>query len=986
MSGLPGNPTTNSSGVYSGTVPFNWSGTVTPTLAGYTFNPENRAYANIAADQTAQNYTATGDPIAITVTSPNGGEQWLPFSSQAITWASSGYLLQVRIELSTDGGENWTVLADAIENTGTFPWNVPDMPSGNCLIRIARADPGPFAGDMSDAPFTIIPPAITVTSPNGGEQWLPFSSQAITWASSGYLLQVRIELSTDGGENWTVLADAIENTGTFPWNVPDMPSGNCLIRIGRADPGPFAGDMSDAPFTIIPPAITVTSPNGGEQWLPFSSQAITWASSGYLLQVRIELSTDGGENWTVLADAIENTGTFPWNVPDMPSGNCLIRIGRADPGPFAGDMSDAPFTIIPPAITVTSPNGGEQWLPFSSQAITWASSGYLLQVRIELSTDGGENWTVLADAIENTGTFPWNVPDMPSGNCLIRIGRADPGPFAGDMSDAPFTIIANDEETVSAPDTPAGPATGASGTSYEYSTGGSISSRGDDVQYLFDWCDGSDSGWLAVGATTAAHSWASAGTYIVRAKARCATHTATESAWSATFSVALDRDPTWVAVSRFEACADESQPTVEWHTATECGTIGFNLRRQNRVTKEYELVNPSFLPALPNSPQGGAYRLADPGAQYGEPVVYRLEEIDALGQAMSYGPFTLTFGTDCRLRETEYLPERNEREVPTDVYGYRRFTRERSAYELQRLNGRRLALQAVATLAASKNKERVRITVKGRGLFYVNSAQIASSLGISAMQAQVFIAQYRLNLTNMGKNIAWLADSNGAGVFFYNDGIETQYADRNVFWLEQGRGQAMEAISAGNAGPVADGQSFSENVHFEENHYALTGLFSSPKDDIWLWDYVEGGGAAKSFPVVVPGATSSGPAILTVNLKGATDTATDNDHHAVIFLNGTEIGGTTWNGTEGHRFEISLNSSLLHEGANTISVSGSLDTGAPYSLFYVESFDLSYQRQYQAYDNSLICRAMVMTWSRLPASPIPRSSSWMSASPRGSSN
>ena len=179
-----------------------------------------------------------------------------------------------------------------------------------------------------------------------------------------------------------------------------------------------AGDMSDAPFTIIP-AITVTSPNGGEQWLPFSSQTITWASSGYLLQVRIELSTDGGENWTVLADAIENTGTFPWNVPDMPSGNCLIRIARADPGPFAGDMSDAPFTIIPSAITVTSPNGGEQWLPFSSQAITWASSGYLLQVRIELSTDGGENWTVLADAMKTPGPSPGTF-------LTCRRGTADP--------------------------------------------------------------------------------------------------------------------------------------------------------------------------------------------------------------------------------------------------------------------------------------------------------------------------------------------------------------------------------------------------------------------------------------------------------------------------------------------------------------------------------------------------------------------------------
>ena len=58
MNGLPGNPTTNASGVYSGTVTSGWSGTVTPTLAGYIFAPVNRVYTNVTSSQTAQNYTA----------------------------------------------------------------------------------------------------------------------------------------------------------------------------------------------------------------------------------------------------------------------------------------------------------------------------------------------------------------------------------------------------------------------------------------------------------------------------------------------------------------------------------------------------------------------------------------------------------------------------------------------------------------------------------------------------------------------------------------------------------------------------------------------------------------------------------------------------------------------------------------------------------------------------------------------------------------
>jgi len=46
-------------GNYSCTVPQNWSGTITPTLSGYAFSPSSRTYSSVAANQTAQNYTAT---------------------------------------------------------------------------------------------------------------------------------------------------------------------------------------------------------------------------------------------------------------------------------------------------------------------------------------------------------------------------------------------------------------------------------------------------------------------------------------------------------------------------------------------------------------------------------------------------------------------------------------------------------------------------------------------------------------------------------------------------------------------------------------------------------------------------------------------------------------------------------------------------------------------------------------------------------------
>jgi hypothetical protein len=56
--GLPVSVTSNDSGEYYGTFNSGWSGTVTPSLSGYTFSPPDRTYSNITVSQTDQDYTA----------------------------------------------------------------------------------------------------------------------------------------------------------------------------------------------------------------------------------------------------------------------------------------------------------------------------------------------------------------------------------------------------------------------------------------------------------------------------------------------------------------------------------------------------------------------------------------------------------------------------------------------------------------------------------------------------------------------------------------------------------------------------------------------------------------------------------------------------------------------------------------------------------------------------------------------------------------
>jgi len=55
--------TSDANGYYKLTVPYRWSGTVTPTKIAWVFEPNERTYTNVTTDQTNQDYTALAPPL-----------------------------------------------------------------------------------------------------------------------------------------------------------------------------------------------------------------------------------------------------------------------------------------------------------------------------------------------------------------------------------------------------------------------------------------------------------------------------------------------------------------------------------------------------------------------------------------------------------------------------------------------------------------------------------------------------------------------------------------------------------------------------------------------------------------------------------------------------------------------------------------------------------------------------------------------------------
>jgi hypothetical protein len=439
--------------------------------------------------------------VAITVTSPNGGEIWQVGSSHGINWTSSGTSGGVRIEYSTNNGSSWTEETASTPDNGTYSWTIPDAPSSNCLVRIT--DTIGIPSDTSNAVFRIFyNPFITVGSPNGGEDWQVGSSYDITWISGGTSGNVRIEYSADRGWSWSDVIASMPDTGVYPWVIPDTPSDTCLVRITDTDGSP--SDTSDAVFTISSiPSITVGSPNGGEDWQVDSTYDITWTSINTSGGVQIEYSTDSGSSWLDVIASMPDTGAYPWVIPDTPSDSCLVRItDTATGGP--SDTSDAIFTISSiPFITVSSPNGGEIWEVGSDHDITWTSINTSGGVRIEYSIDSGSSWLDVITSMPDTGAYPWVIPDTPSDSCLVRISdTASGGP--SDTSDALFEISPASYITVSSPN---GGEDWQVGSSHDITWTTNLTMGGVKIEYSAD--NGSSWSEIIAGipADTLAYSW-----------------------------------------------------------------------------------------------------------------------------------------------------------------------------------------------------------------------------------------------------------------------------------------------------------------------------------------------------------------------------------------------------------------------------------------------------------------------------------------------
>ncbi len=325
---------------------------------------------------------------------PDGtADTYYTTSDQGMHWFQSGKFIRVRAYLETDNMSQFMPLLRSI--TVTFS---------------QRTGPSP--------------PVVTVTSPNGGEDWMKTKTYPITWTSSGNLnaTSLGIEYSTDNGTTWTSITSRTPNKGTYKWTVPSTETSGALIKVTLTDIDGASGfDTSDATFAIDPPA-----PKAGEFLFPAEGDVMSPGPSTLSWNVEdpwglaeapltLELTTDGGVTWTTVADRMPFSDGIQWEVPGLTTSSDLCRL-RLTVLTWLGDFSvieSGEFAIDGEAPTVSLMDIDGRMTVDEELAIGATAEDDLGNLHLILHVEGtdGEREYPMTEGVEGTWTHLYTPLD-----------------------------------------------------------------------------------------------------------------------------------------------------------------------------------------------------------------------------------------------------------------------------------------------------------------------------------------------------------------------------------------------------------------------------------------------------------------------------------------------------------------------------------------------------------------------------------------------
>jgi len=292
-----------------------------------TFNTQNSEITDILGNPLLVTFeNSTINPYPLLLLAPNGGEVLQSGSVYTLSWENFG-VFPVEFDYSTNGGADWINIIFPTDKANSREWLVPQVLTQNARIRVRNSDNSNYF-DISDNSFTITASgAISLTTPNGGEEWLSGSMQDILWQSGG-VTNIKIEYSTNSGQSWqTVIESTPAAGGSYSWSLPQIVTSAARVRLTDVD-NLSTTDESESDFTITLPYVLVLAPTSADTLYPDDIFQIKWKQLG-VANINIDYSTDLGNSWiSVAASVPASPASYNWTVPNTPTVQGKVRVSE----------------------------------------------------------------------------------------------------------------------------------------------------------------------------------------------------------------------------------------------------------------------------------------------------------------------------------------------------------------------------------------------------------------------------------------------------------------------------------------------------------------------------------------------------------------------------------------------------------------------------------------------------------------------------------
>jgi len=304
--------------------------------------------------------------------------------------------------------------------------------------------------------------------------------------------------------------------------------------------------------TIHPAEHTITTPNtpsgpssGDVNKLYTYFTGGSSCSQGHSVEYRFDWGDGVHSSWsssTSASHSWSNAGTYTVKAQARCSvNNDIVSDWSSGKTVTISAVESPEIWHSPSSMSFAATEGGSN--PSSQTLQVKNSGGGTLSYSI---TDDAEWLSVSPTSGSSTGGTNDHTVSVDISGMSAKTYNATITITASGASNSPQTVsvsltINPASHTVTTPDTPSGPSSGEVNKSYTYSTGGSSCSQGHSVEYRFDWGDGTYSSWSS--STSASYFWSSAGTYTVKAQARCSVNHDIVSDWSSGKKVTINALP-----------------------------------------------------------------------------------------------------------------------------------------------------------------------------------------------------------------------------------------------------------------------------------------------------------------------------------------------------------------------------------------------------------------------------------------------------------